>query len=130
MNFFDNVFGAAGCNPDGTLGQNALTQFVDANVDQTALLAAQQQHHQVQAFESYQEYQAANAAMAQQQQLAAAGQSQHIQQSQSQSFVNRPFMWSQQQQYMANGMMMGMHPGMMGMPGMMMPAMMMPQVRT
>lgn len=29
MSFLNNLFDATGCNPDGTLGQNAFTSFVD-----------------------------------------------------------------------------------------------------
>jgi peroxin-5 len=51
MSFFSDVFGAAGCNPDGSLGQNAFTQFVDTSLDGHSMLAtgqlSEQQHQQL-----------------------------------------------------------------------------------
>lgn len=51
MSFFSDVFGAAGCNPDGSLGQNAFTQFVDTSLDGHSMIAtgqlSEQQHQQL-----------------------------------------------------------------------------------
>lgn len=48
MSFLDNVFGAAGCNPDGTVGQNAFTRFVDASMDGSLVQEQAQQTEMMQ----------------------------------------------------------------------------------
>ncbi len=43
MSFLDNVFGSSGCNPDGTVGQNAFTRLLDATWDGALVQQEQQQ---------------------------------------------------------------------------------------